>query len=339
MPEYQKVLVTGITGYLGAHTAIQLLNRGYSVVGTLRTPHRMEEIRAVIRQHSPYTDRLSLQLATLEDSTCWAPIIKQVEAILHLASPVPLSMPKDPQQVIRPAVLGVKNILTTATRLGIRRVILTSSIAAACYGAERRKTFTEEDWSVPENTKDHTPYTRSKTLAERFAWDYVEEQDPMLELTTILPGLVIGPILEKDYGSSANLVKRLLDGSTPFLPTLGLPMVDVRSVAELHIAALENRESIKHRIFATDRFAWIHEVAQVLRLAYPEYRVPRYRVPNFAVRLMARIDRDLEHTKIEIGAERRVNDQKARSLLQWMPIPLERSILDTAASMIRLQVV
>ncbi|MEO1712854.1 MAG: NAD-dependent epimerase/dehydratase family protein [Bacteroidota bacterium] len=334
MPAYTTVLLTGVTGYIGSHTTIQLLNRGYRVIGTLRSSNRIEEIRQTLAIHTPYIDQLELQVADLSRSEDWPPLVAQANAIMHIASPVPLKRPKDENSVIQPAMQGVEYIFQAAQQAGVSRIILTSSIAAACYGKERFKTFTEEDWSDPENKKDHSAYTRSKTYAERLAWDFAKESDGSIQLTTILPGLVIGPVLEKDYGVSATLIKRLMDGSTPAMPKLGIPMVDVRSVAELHVLALEQEASIGHRIFATDQFTYLHEVAETLRIAFPDYRIPKMRVPDWLLHLAALFDKELSQVKFEINAERRTDNQKARELLAWRPIPLERSILDTAQSMI-----
>ena len=334
MPAYSTVLLTGGTGYIGSHTAIQLLNRGYRVIGTLRSPNRIEEIRQTLAAHTPHIDQLELRVADLTRAEDWPPLVAQAQAIMHIASPVPLKKPKDENSVIQPAMQGVEHIFQAAQQAGVTRIILTSSIAAACYGKERFKTFTEEDWSDPENKRDHSAYTRSKTYAERLAWDHTNKSNGAIQLTTILPGLVIGPVLEKDYGVSATLVKRLLDGSTPAMPKLGIPMVDVRSVAELHILALEEQDSIGHRIFATDQFTYLHEVAETLRLAFPDYRIPKIKVPDWLLHLAAIFDPELSQVKFEINAERRTDNQKARNLLGWHPIPLERSILDTAQSMI-----
>ncbi|MEM1220271.1 MAG: NAD-dependent epimerase/dehydratase family protein [Bacteroidota bacterium] len=334
MSAHSTVLLTGVTGYIGSHTAIQLLNRGYRVIGTLRSVKRKDAIRQTLGAHTPNIDQLELAVADLSRAEDWPPLVAKVDSIFHIASPVPLKRPKDENAVIQPAMQGVEHIFRAAQQTNVSRIILTSSIAAACYGKDRFKTFTEEDWSDPENRKDHSAYTRSKTYAERLAWELANQAEHNIQLTTILPGLVIGPVLEKDYGVSATLVKRLMDGSTPAMPKLGIPMVDVRSVAEMHILALENEASIGHRIFATDQFTYLHEVAETLRIAFPDYRIPKLRVPDWILHLAAIFDSELSQVKFEINAERRTDNQKARKLLGWHPIPLERSILDTAQSMI-----
>ncbi|MCO6492555.1 MAG: NAD-dependent epimerase/dehydratase family protein [Phaeodactylibacter sp.] len=203
MPQNSKALLTGVTGFLGSHTAIQLLNKSYQVVGTLRDMARAEEIRQVIAQHTSNIDKLSFAEADLTDAAVWPDLTKGVDYVLHIASPFPRELPKSEDDLIVPARQGALNVLSAAAKNGVKRVVLTSSTGAILYGkdrANRSGTYDETDWTDVTNRADTTPYFRSKTMAERAAWDFIEKDGSGLELVAICPGAILGPVLEKDFG-------------------------------------------------------------------------------------------------------------------------------------------
>ncbi|MEL6355997.1 MAG: aldehyde reductase [Bacteroidota bacterium] len=333
-----KVLVTGITGFLASHIAVQLLDRGYSVVGSMRNLSRATSIGAVIQRHAD-TKYLSFVEANLLQSEAWNAAVEGVDFVIHVASPFPQTLPKHEDDLIIPAKQGVLNVLKAAKKAGVKRVVLTSSTGAVAYGNRRQGTFTEADWTNVDNKKDTSPYFRSKTIAEKAAWDFIDREGEGLELTTILPGAILGPVLEEDVGTSAIIVKKMLDGSIPAVPNIGFAMVDVRSVAELHILAMESPAAAGERFIGAGEFYRFKEVGKVLKDVYPKRRIPQTVLPNFAVRLFYYVDKTLGPILLDLGAERKIDNTKARTMLGWEPIPVRQAILDCARSMIDLEIV
>ncbi|MEO0581028.1 MAG: aldehyde reductase [Bacteroidota bacterium] len=331
-----RVLVTGITGFIGSHVAIQLLEKGYEVVGTLRNPNRIDSIQEAIAKHTQHTNRLSFVQAELMDAESWKQAMKGIEYVIHVASPISTTTPKEENEMIIPAREGTLNVLRAATEAGVKRVVITSSVAAISYNDARGSNakFTEEDWTDIANPSVNA-YIKSKTLAERAAWDFVRQQAGAPELATVNPSLVLGPVLEKDFGSSAVLVKRLLDGSFPALPKLGFPVVDVRSVADLHLLAMEKEEAAGERFIAGGEFMWMEEIAQILKEAYPDRKVPTGKLPNFLFRLMSLFDAQTRSVLGELNTPRPVDISKAQNLLGWKPISEKEAIVATAESLMK----
>ena len=338
----KKVLLTGVTGFLGSHTTIQLLNKGYEVTGTLRDISRSDEIKKVISTHTKQIDQLKLAEADLMDEGIWSDLAQEMDYILHIASPFPRELPKHEDELIIPAKKGTLNILKAAAKNNVKRVVLTSSSGAIVYGKEKTKrngVFNENDWTDITNKKDSTPYFRSKTIAEKAAWDFVKEHGNGLELTTICPGAILGPVLEKDFGTSANIVIKTMDGSSPAIPKLGFDIVDVRSVADLHIRAIETPKAAGERFVGSAGFLSFKEVAEILRSKYPDKKIPKATLPNFAVRLFSNLDKTLKPILIDLGVERRVDNTKAKQMLGWDPIPNEEAVLSCAESVVDLKIV
>lgn len=333
----KRVLLTGVTGFLGSHTTIQLLEKSYEVVGTLRDLNRAESIKSIIGKHTNNIDQLSFVEADLNDSQIWEKIIKNVDYVLHIASPFPRVLPKNEEDLIRPAKEGTLNILKASAANGVKRVVLTSSSGAIVYGkpkGQENGVYNETDWTDVSNKKDSTPYFRSKTIAEKAAWDFIKQDDSGLELATICPGAILGPVLEKDFGTSANIVIKMLDGSSPAIPKIGFPIVDVRSVADLHIKAMEMDAAKNERFVAANGFLSFQAVAKILSEAYPDRKVPKALLPNFVVRLYSNFDTTLKPILIDLGVEREVDYSKARQLLNWQPKSLEEAIRSCAESLI-----
>jgi len=338
----KKVLLTGVTGFLGSHTAIQLLNKGYEVIGTLRNMKRADEIKQIIAKNTDNIDKLYFAEADLMDENIWDDLVSEVQNVIHIASPFPRELPKNEDELIKPAKAGTINILKAASKHGLRRVVLTSSSGAIAYGKEksnRKAMFDENHWTDVTNTKDSTPYFRSKTIAEKAAWDFINNDTSGLELTTICPGAILGPILEKDFGTSANIVIKAMDGSSPAIPKIGFDMVDVRSVADLHIRAMENPEAAGERFVGSAGFLSFKEVASILREKYPDKKVPKFSLPDFIIRLFSNIDKTIKPILVDLGTERKVNNKKAIKLLGWEPIPAKDAVLACAESAIRLSLV
>jgi nucleoside-diphosphate-sugar epimerase len=208
-----RVLVTGGTGFVGTHCLIQLLTAGYETSATIRDLRRERDVRAMLRQGGcdQEGDRLTLLQADLNSDAGEAEAMAGCDYALHVASPYPSTVPKDENELIVPARDGARRVLRAAREGGVKRVVMTSSFAAIRYGANgRTAAFTEEDWtdlSYP----SLQPYQKSKTIAEREAWEFIAREGGGLELAVINPVGVLGPVLGSDYSTSILLVKRLLE--------------------------------------------------------------------------------------------------------------------------------
>ena len=332
------ILVTGASGFLGLHSTLALLKRGYKVVGTARTAAKAQHAQAIIAKHHPDTQHLRFQIADLNDSSeQWAQYLEGVNGILHLASPFPRVQPKDDTTLINTAKAGTLHVLEGATQAGVNRVVLVSSTGAIGYGVKKQATFTEKDWTDANNRKDTTPYFRSKTLAERAAWDYANQNPKAPSLVVVNPGLILGPILDpEDYGTSAGLILKLMDGSMPALPNIGYGMVDVRSVADLLCLALEKPEAVGQRFVATTGYWSVPELSAALAQQFPDRRFPRRILPNFLLRLFAKLDAQTAPVLLELGAERRFDASHTVQRLGWSSIPLKTAAKDMADSLIEL---
>ena len=233
------VLVTGGSGFIGSHCILQLLAAGHTVRTTLRNLKRESDVRDMLRQGGAEPgERVSFFATDLESDAGWPQAVAGCEFVLHIASPFPQGVPKDANELIVPAREGALRVLRAARDAGVKRVVLTSSFAAIGYGQMPRSVpFDETNWTDP-NASGVQPYAKSKTLAERAAWDFVAREGGSLELSVVNPGGVFGPVLGPDYSTSILLVQRLMDGAMPGVPRLTFGVVDVRDVADLHIRAM-----------------------------------------------------------------------------------------------------
>lgn len=319
------VLLTGASGFIGKHIALSALNRGWAVRGTLRSPARGEEVRAALRPHltdAAALDRLGFVTADLEQDTGWADAMAGVVAVIHCASPFPITQPRDAETLIRPAVQGTRRVLAAAAAAGVRRVVLTSSVAAV-LDPRRHRVQDETDWCDPA-APGVSPYEASKTLAERAAWDIAAAQG--LELTTINPGFVLGPPLDRHFGSSLGLVQRILQGRDPMLPPLGLPMVDVRDVAELHLRALDRPETAGRRYIAAAGSMWLADWGRVLKAEWPGRRIPTRTAPAWMVRLLARFDPGLRVALPKLGVLEQVTAARAERDMDLRFVPADAAL-------------
>lgn len=338
----KKVLLTGITGFLGSHTAIQLLEKGYEVIGTLRNMERANSIREVIAKKSKHTQYLRFAEADLKDTDIWLELSQGVDYIQHIASPFPRTLPKKEEELLLPAKEGTLNILRAASANKVKRVVITSSIAAIVYGKSKMeldKVFDERDWTDETNKSDSSPYFRSKTVAERAAWEFLSKDRSRLEISTVLPGAILGPVLEEDFGTSANIVIKMLDGSSPALPKIGFDIVDVRSVADLLIRAMEMPQAANKRYIASAGYFTFKEISQVLRQHYPFRKIPHSELPNFAVRLFSLFDPSVKPILVDLGIKRKTAIDKAIKELQWQPLSAREAILSCAKSVLEAGIV
>ncbi len=324
----EKVLVTGATGFIGLHCIKQLLDRGYSVNGTLRSLDRQAEVIDSLERNNTPTRHLSLFEVDLNRDSGWNSAIRDCNYVLHVASPFVLT-DEDEDFFVKPAVEGVQRALKFSKKHNVKKVILTSSFAAIHETLnDRQESFNEEDWSNP-NKPGISFYAKSKTMAELAAWEFMEMENPDFSLAVINPVLVMGPSLTKDIGTSNSLVKNMINGSVPGTPKIHIGIVDVRDVASAHILAMESSGANGERIIVSEKELWVHEVAAILRDAGFN-KTPKVVFPKWLMKIVALFRKDLALMIPMIGKRRDVSSSKARELLGWKPIKAELSIIDTA---------
>ncbi|WP_426661165.1 SDR family oxidoreductase [Rhodanobacter aciditrophus] len=335
-----KVLVTGGSGFIGSHCILQLLAAGHEVRTTVRSRQREEAVRAMLRQGGAEAGgRLSFAEADLERDAGWPEAVAGCDYVLHVASPFPPTLPKHEDELIVPAREGALRVLRAARDAGVRRVVLTSSFAAVGYGhPPQAAAFDETSWTDADGA-DVQPYAKSKTLAERAAWDFIAREGSALELSVVNPVGVFGPVLGPDYSTSILLVQRLLDGAMPGCPQLHFGVVDVRDVADLHLRAMTDPAAKGERFLAVSGdFMSIRDIALVLRrrLGAAARKVPTRQLPNWLVRLAALRDPAVKQILPELGKRKNATAAKAQRVLGWSPRPNEDAVVATAESLVRL---
>ena len=298
------VLVTGVSGYIATELAAQLLSVGRAVRGTVRSAAKGERTRATLEGGGVDTSRLSLAEADLLDAESWTAACEGVEEVYHVASPFFVALPKDPDELIRPAREGTLNVLRAATAAGVRRVVLTSSVASIVYTDKHpARPYDEHDWSDETNIDGMSPYSRSKTIAEKAAWDYVRGHDGAPELVTVCPGVVLGPLRAERFSDSLLSVAKLMRGEVPAIPNIGFEIVDVRDTAELHRLAMDTPAAAGQRYACTAGYAPYVEYARTLRRLFPAYagKVPKRVLPDWGVRVFALFDKEARGILVELG--------------------------------------
>jgi nucleoside-diphosphate-sugar epimerase len=333
------VLVTGGSGFIGSHSILQLLAAGHRVRTTVRSLKREGEVRAMLKEGGAEPgDRLSFVAADLEDDAGWAKAASACDYVLHVASPFPPNVPKNEDELIVPAREGALRVLRASRDAGVKRVVLTSSFAAIGYGHEPQTTpFNETNWT---NLKgDTAAYVKSKTLAERAAWDFIAKEGGGLELSVVNPVAVFGPVLGPDFSPSVLLLRRLMDGGVPACPRLYFGVVDVRDVADLHVRAMTHPAAKGERFLAVAGDCMsILEIAKVLRrrMGASARKVPRLQLPDWLVRIAAIRNSAVKQILPELGKIKNSTNERARRLLGWTPRSNEESIVAAAESLVRL---
>lgn len=327
------VAVTGIGGFLGRHVAARLLQTGYEVRGTLRSLKKAKSIEAAIRSaEGAGGGKLSFVVADLLSDEGWDAAFSGVTDVIHAASPFPSRVPKHENDLILPAREGTLRVLRAAKNAGVGRVVLTSSIAAISYGPGRAP-FSEADWTDVDGVLA-TPYYKSKTLAERAAWDFARENG--LELVVVNPGMILGPILGTETGTSVGVVQSLMKGRYPAMPDFSVPVVDVRDAAEAHVLAMTMPEAAGERFIIAGEALSIKDIARVLKRDFPAYgkKLPKFVLPNWLAGIAARFDPGLKLIIGELGRDARVSNEKAKRLLGWKPRSEDEAIRASAESLI-----
>ena len=331
-------LVSGGSGYIAGYLIRQLIAEGWTVNTTIRNLAKERDVRELLAVDD---SKLRFFAADLNDDSGWAEAMAGCSHVAHVASPFPSTHVRDADDLIRPARDGALRALRAAKAAGVRRFVMTSSAAAIIYGhASRARKFTEADWSVLDSPET-SPYTKSKTIAERAARDWVAAEGGAMEYVSINPTLVLGPVWSADYSTSVEVVKKLLNGSLPGFPNLTLGVVDVRDVADLHVRALTMPGLANERFLASLPFMSLREIGQVLRehLGPRARKVPTRNLPDFLVRLSAIFDPMVRQVTSELSKPRDIDASHTRSVLGWNPRPAAESIVDTARSLIDLGIV
>ena len=336
----ETVLVTGGSGFIGGWCVIGLLQQGYTVRTTVRSLSREAAVREALGKVIDPGRRLSFRAADLTSDEGWEEAVGGCDYVLHVASPLGVAEPKDPHELIIPAREGAKRTVGAAIKAGVRRVVLTSSVAATSPGVRGDSLADEVVWTDL-SKPGVSAYAQSKTLAERAAWDLIGASGGATTMTTVNPAVVVGPVLSRDFADSVRVIERLLTGRVPGLPRLGFNFVDVRDVADLHIRAMTAPEAAGERFIAAGAFAWMADVAALLRgrLGEAGVKVPTRKAPDFVIRLAGLFDRDLASVIPNLGHKHDYTSAKAQTRLGWKPRPLEDTVLDCARSLIAAGVV
>lgn len=334
-----KVLVTGGSGFIGCHCILKLLAGGYDVRATVRHLDREPDVRAMLRAGGAEPlERLSFAAADLENDAGWSAAAQGCDYVLHVASPFPAGRPSHEDELIVPAREGTLRVMRAARGAGVRRVVLTSSFAAIGYGhPPRAAPFDEKDWTLP--AAGVSAYAKSKTLAERAAWDFVAREGGGLELSVVNPVAVFGPVLGPDYSTSIQLVKRMLEGAMPGNPRLYFGVVNVRDVADLHVLAMTREAAKGERFLAVaGEFMSLQDIANVLkgRMGETGSRVKTRELPDWLLRVAAWFNPLAREILPELGKRKNGSNAKAKQMLGWQPRSNEEAIVATGESLVKL---
>jgi dihydroflavonol-4-reductase len=342
-----RVLVTGATGFIAQHCLLQLLEAGYDVRGTARSADRPAEVIAILSPHLSDTARgrlsgLEVVAADLTSDDGWPRAVAGCRFVMHVASPLPRGVVKDENELIVPARDGALRVLRAAHDAGVERVVLTSSLSAIVYGNDRSRLFTEADWSNL-NGERIGAYDKSKTIAERAAWEYMEsvKDTSSMQLVVVNPGLVLGPLLSSDWGTSGEMVKRIMEHKVPAIPNINFATVDVRDVASAHVSAMETPVAAGQRFICAETNHSMMEIAQILKARYSAqgFKIPTGHLPSFVIRTMAVFDKTVRLALNDLDQTQNVDTTKIRTVLQWQPRGLTEMTTAMADSMIEYGVV
>ena len=327
------VLVTGASGYIGGYVVQALLADGWAVRGTIRSLAKADSVRASL---GVTPAQLPLVAADLTADAGWAEATAGCDFVQHIASPLPTTSIKSDDELVVPARDGALRAVRAAAAAGVKRVVMTSSVAAMYYGMPgRSRPFNESNWSDL-TSPDTNAYAKSKTIAERAARDWVANDRGGMEFCTINPALVLGPVLGGDFSGSLAVVTKLLDGDLPGIPRIGFGICDVRDIAAAHVSAMTAPPAAGGRFLCTGDYLWMADVAAILksRLGDRAKRVPTMKLPDFLVRVSALFDPQVKLVLPELGRERLGDASTARAVIGWNPRPAEETIVDTARSLI-----
>ncbi len=335
----QSVVVTGASGFIAKHVIVKLLNAGFAVRGTIRDAKKGAGIYQAIEGvcGPDIAKNLDLFECDLLASDGWGQVFSGVDALMHLATVVPAREPKDPSLVIRPAIEGTERVMRYASIAGVRRVVMTSSIAAIGYGQHKPGKLIKlgaDDWTDVEGLKGTWSYPKAKTLSEKRAWSLAKESG--MNLTVICPSMVLGPAVDADTSASLEIVKRLMNGQVPILPPGGMSVVDVRDVAQIHVEALGNESSHGKRIIASAQYMSFLEVADILRAAYPGGKFPSLTAPIWLMKMVGKFDRTIKQVAHDLETVRHYDGAPGAELMAREYRDGQEAMLAAAESLIDL---
>ena len=331
------ILLTGISGFIAKHCAVEMLNAGYRVRGTVRDLAKADKVRVTLAKHCDVS-KLEFVEADLMSDKGWAEAAKGVYGVLHVASPFIIETPKDENDLIRPAVDGTMCVLKAAISAGAKRFVQTSSIAAIMAGhGERTKPFTEDDWTILDGPHV-SAYEKSKTLAERAARDYLASTKADIHYASVNPGFVLGPLLDSDYGASASVIQMFMRGKYPGCPALSFPCVDVRDIGKMHRLALETAEPTGGRYVGVSESAWFVDMTRAIKAKLDKAdtkKVPTMQLPNFVIRLIAVFDKSARRIVPSLGKMVPMDNSRTRAALGMEFIPVSESAPAMARSLVQ----
>lgn len=332
----KTVLLTGVSGFIGLYCAKELLEGGFKVRGTIRNPTKELVVRDALKLSEIKSEYLTFVVLDLTSDNGWDEAMQGCDYVMHVASPFRIANPKKESEMIEPAVEGTKRVLRAAQQAKIKRVVLTSSIVSM-MASLRLGQFGPDDWTDVTYPNLST-YIKSKTLAEKVAWDFVNSQQKsnntelvVPELVVIAPGGVFGPPLGKDIsGESLSVMTKMLNGKMPMVPETAFPMVDVRDVAKLHFKAMLCAEAAGERFIAAGAEPIsFSDVAEILQNA--GYKGPsNKKAPGWMLKLLAIFDREAKGMIGLLGMHMSADNAKTRDIFDWTPMPFEQSVLETA---------
>lgn len=341
MENIKTVLVTGGSGFVGSHTIVQLLQKGYKVKTTIRSIAKKHLVIEMIKNGGIHSfENLSFIEADLSDDKNWDIATENCNYVMHIASPIHLSIPKDENEMIRPAVDGTLRVLKAAKKSKVKRVVMTSNFGAVGYShKDPSKLITEESWTDP-NEKGLSAYNKSKVYAEHAAWEFIKNEGGNLELTVINPVGIFGPALDAKLSSGFELLRNVLNGTMKRIPNLQLAIVDVRDLVDLHIKAMESNEANGQRFLAlSGGTITLPEIAKFIKEKRPDAtrNTSTKRLPDWQVRLAALYNSQAKALAPMLGINRNASNEKAKKILGWQPRSNEEALLATVDSLVEFQ--
>ncbi|UWX61912.1 aldehyde reductase [Chryseobacterium oranimense] len=340
MENKETVLVTGGSGFIASYCIITLLNNGYKVNATLRSLKKADLVKQMLKEGGITSfDDLSFAEADLQNASGWEKAVEGCRYVIHVASPTPHTDAKTEDDFVIPAKNGVLFVLKAAKKAGVKRVVLTSAFGAIGFGTEKATPYTEEDWTVPNDSV--FPYQKSKTISEKAAWDFIKNEGAGMELAVVNPTGVLGPVLADDFSHSIQNIKQMLNGNMKACPKIVSGYVDVRDVADLHYKAMTLPQANGQRFIAVSGEGYsLLDIANMLKnLGDKTARVPSKELPNWFIKLLTIFNPKLKAVKPYLGMVKRASSEKAIMMLAWKPRPVEEAVLATANSLIKMNLI
>ena len=331
-----RVLVTGLSGFISSHVTERLLAKDYAVRGTVRNKAKGQKIVEALAANGSDVSKLELVEADLSSDAGWEDAVQDCRYIQHIASPFPLEAPSDREALVPEARAGAMRVIEHGLGAGTERIVMTSSMVSMMgqKGRGSHMLVKEDDWSDPD-WKPLTAYPVSKTRAEKAAWDYVKTQGLSDKLTTVCPGLVLGPDTYKNGGASLGLIIAMFSGDFPKAPKIAYPIVDVRDCAAIHVAAMTAKAAGGRRLMAAGETLWFSKVGEILRAEYPDVKkLPNGEFPSFMVRLVALFDERVKGVLPDLGTFHEADSAYVSSITRVIPRPAKEAILAGAESLI-----